>query len=251
MERTDNFIIESNKPTVEEVVPEAVAEEITNEAPIEELSAEENEAPKAQSKSRAQKRIESLIQEKHELARKVQELETKKESKTNIEADDFEDYDDYLEAVKKSKKTEAPSSINLVIEQIQEKFQDAMEKYPDFDTKTQDKNLALTNELLEVLNESEDAGEVAYYLANNPKETERIASLSQRKMAIEIGKIELKLTLPKETPKVIPKKITQANEPITPIGGGNGLVKTIYTADTQSEFEAMRRNSSKANNGFV
>jgi hypothetical protein len=256
----DSFIIESNKPQpVEEVSPEAVeVEEVTPEPSSEEPSAEVNEAPQAQSKSRAQKRIESLIQEKHDLARKVQELEAKQTSPKSkeLEPDDFEDYDDYLSAVadenpKSETKKESQDDSNLVIEQITEKFEDARDKYADFNEKVSNTSLALTIDLLRVINESDDAGEIAYYLANNPKETKRIAELSPAKMAIEIGKIESKLSQPQTEAKLPTKKATQAQDPISPVGGSNSIPKTIYQAGSQAEFEAMRKQSASRNNGFV
>jgi hypothetical protein len=257
----DSFIIESNKPQpVEEVAHEAVeVEAVTPEPSSEEPSVEVNEAPQSQSKSRAQKRIESLIQEKHDLARKVQELEAKQTSPKSkeLEPDDFEDYDDYLSAVadenpkSETKKESAKDDSDLVIEQITEKFEDARDKYTDFNEKVSNTSLALTIDLLRVINESDDAGEVAYYLANNPKETKRIAELSPAKMAIEIGKIESKLSQPQIEAKLPTKKATQAQDPISPVGGSNSIPKTIYQADSQAEFEAMRKQSTSRNNGFV
>jgi len=258
----DSFIIESNKPqTVEEVAPEptAIEEEVKEpEQIVEEPQTAEEETPKPQGKSRAQKRIEALIQEKHELARKVQELEASKVIKTKeLSADDFEDYEDYLEAVAESKPKEVTKEVlptndnDLVIEKSMAIFEDAREKYPDFDEKVSDRSLPLTIDLLRVINESDDAGEVAYYLANNPKETKRIAELSQAKMAIEVGKIEIKLSQPKTEPKAPTKKVTQAQDPISPVGGSNSAPKTIYDADSYKEYESMRRDTAKSRGGFV
>lgn len=105
--------------------------------------------------------------------------------------------------------------------------------------------------MLRVINESDDAGEVAYYLANNPKETKLLAKMSPARMAIEIGKIEIKLSQPKAEPKAPVKKVTQAQDPISPVGGSNSMPKTIYQAETQQEFEAMRRDTTKSRGGFV
>jgi len=70
-------------------------------------------------------------------------------------------------------------------------------------------------------------------------------------MAIEVGKIEIKLSQPIVEPKVPTKKVTQAQDPITPVGGSNSIPKTIEQAGSQAEYEAMRRQSTKNRNGFA
>jgi hypothetical protein len=252
---TSGFTIESNKPIIEEVIApvvEAEAEATTSsEAEVEAV----NEAPKPPSKSRAQKRIEALIQEKHDLSRRLQDAEAKASAPKakELDPDSFEDYDDYLAAVAEEKPSKVKTTqhaiddMAVVMEQIEEKFEDSRELHDDFDEKVTNPSLAFTNDLLKMINESDEAGEVAYYLANNPKETKRIAQLSQGKMAIEIGKIELKLNQPKEVEKPLPKKITRSQDPINPVGGANGAPRSIYEATTQREYEAMRRATSKSN----
>ena len=257
---TENFIIESNKPQmVEEAIPEpaTVEAEVIEPTTTDEPSAEVNEAPKTQGKSRAHKRIEALIQEKHDLQRKYAELESKSTEVKNKELnpDSFEDYDEYLQAVEdqKSIKTNPilSNDMGVVIEQINEKFEDSREKYSDFDEKVTNPSLPLTNDLLKAINESDEAGEVAYYLASNPAEAKRLSQLSLGKMAIEVGKIELKLSQPEPQAKPIAKKTTVTPEPINPVGGANGLPRSIAEAQTQQEYEAMRKESSRRSNGFI
>lgn len=256
-----SFEVESNnQQPVEEVTPEPtpVEEEVIEPTPTDEPKEEVNEAPKPQSKSRAQKRIEALIQEKHDLTRQLEEALSKPEPKVKeLDPDDFDDYDDYLSAVAESKPKEvtkeAPKvdDMAVVIEQIQEKFEDSREKYADFDEKVTNPTLPLTNDLLKAINESDEAGEVAYYLASNPAEAKRLSQLSLGKMAIEVGKIELKLSQPEPQPKPIVKKTTATPEPINPVGGANSTPRSIEQVETYSEFEAMRRESAKSRNGFI
>ena len=79
---------------------------------------------------------------------------------------------------------------------------------------------------------------------------EDIKKLSLAKIAIEIGKIELKLSQPtRET--VITKKVTQAPEPVNPVGGSNMPPRSLGEATTQSEYEAMRRSQTSKSNGFI
>lgn len=254
MEETDNFIIDTNKPQIEEVIPEAIEAEAPKEeeiatSPNEETPAEVNEASTVRVKNRTQKRIESLVTDKHTLERKVKELEAQLQEK--IDPQDYETQEDYI-AARDSVKTVQHNDSNLVVEQLKDKFMEASEKYSDFDKKITDDNLMLTVALMNVINESDDAGEVAYYLASNPKETARIANLSPAKMTLEVDKIESKLkTKQTETPVVIPKKVTQAADPITPSGGTNGMPKTLESTSSLKEYEAMRRDTSRSGNGFV
>ena len=256
----ESFDVESNKTQpAEEITPEhatvetEIIEPTTNDKPTDEV----NEAPKPQSKSRAQKRIEALIQEKHDLTRQLEEAKSNKpEPKTKeLDPDDFDDYDDYLSAVEvnkpKEETKEAPKQDDsaVVIEQIQEKFEDSREKYEDFDEKVTGMPI-LTIEMLSVLNESDDAGEVAYYLANNPKEAKALSQLSLGKMAIEVGKIEVKLSSPKEVAPIT-KKVTSAPDPVTPVGGANMPPRSLTEATSQKEYEAMRTSQSKKSNGFI
>lgn len=256
-----SFEVESNNPQpVEEVTPEPATVEagVIEPTPTDEPKEEVNEAPKPQSKSRAQKRIEALIQEKHDLTRQLEEARSKSEPKTKaLDPDDFDEYDDYLSAVEEKKPKqetkEAPKTDDMavVIEQIQEKFEDSREKYADFDEKVTNPSLPLTNDLLKAINESDEAGEVAYYLASNPAEAKRLSQLSLGKMTVEVGKIELKLSQPEPQTKPIVKKTTVTPEPINPVGGANGLPRSIADAQTQSEYEAMRKESSRRSNGFI
>lgn len=255
-----SFDVESNKTQpVEEVAPEpTIAEaEVIEPTPTDEPKEEVNEAPKLQGKSRAQKRIEALIQEKHDLARQLEEAKaTKPEAKTKqLDPDDFEDYDDYLSAVEEKKPkevTKEASNIDdsvAVVEQFKGITEDMIDKYDDYEDKLSSMPV-LTIDMIRALNESDEVGEVAYYLANNPKEARALSQLSLGKMAIEIGKIELKLSQPKAVVPIT-KKVTSAPEPVTPVGGSNMPPRSLSEATSQSEYEAMRQSQKQKSNGFI
>lgn len=253
----DSFIVESNKSQLAEVTPQPQVGPVA-EASIDEPSAivepttEVKEEAKPQGKSRAQRRIETLVQEKHDLARQLEEAKATKPAVKELSPDDYEDYDDYLKAVKTTpkevtKEAKADDS-KLVIEQANERFEDTREKYDDFDDKVEGMPI-LTVDMLRVLNESDEAGEVTYYLANNPKEAKALSQLSLGRMAIEIGKIEVKLSMPKVEKPII-KKVTTAQDPITPVGGSNMPPRTVADAQTQAEYEAIRSAQTKSRNGW-
>jgi hypothetical protein len=66
-----------------------------------------------------------------------------------------------------------------------------------------------------MLHAGEIGARIAYHLAKNPEEAERIAALPASRQAVEIGKLEMKLS----SPEAQPKKPSKAPEPITPLGG--------------------------------
>lgn len=263
MERdTSGFVIESNEPQPVETEAEAVtqeAEEQQEEAKEEVKETETAPEPK-QPKNRAQKRIEALIKEKHDLQRKLDEAKNYRppaEAAEDLDPDDFDDYDDYLDAVEKQtqkpSKKEAKQEANPfaeTLEQLEAKFDDTREKYSDFDLKVRGMPI-LTESMLSAINESDDAGDVAYYLANNPEEAAKMSAMSPTKMALYVGRLEVKLNEPTKKEVAIPKKTTKAPEPIEPVGGANGQHRSLEDVTNYSEYEAMRKAEQSKKTGWV
>ena len=102
-------------------------------------------------------------------------------------------------------------------------------------------SLAVNNVILD----SEHGPEIAYELAKNPKEYERINKLPPLAAARELGKIEARISqASSEKKKPETNKITQAPKPMNPLKGGKRApVKSLYDADrmSQAEYEALRR----------
>lgn len=248
----------SDMPVIEELTTEQ--EPAPKEEPKEEPQPTEEEQPRQ--KSRAQKRIEALANEKRELLRENAELKEKlggasKTPVVDLDPDDFDDYDDYLEAVEKQSSTkqtnpeedpvaEIVDPLANFRDEMEAKFDYARDAHPDFDDKIKAMP-TLTVNMLEAITESDEAGEVAYYLADNPDVAEKMSVMSPTKMAIEIGKIELKLQTPvKEDAKPAPKpKQTQTPAPITPVNGGGEFDKSLSDMSF-AEFEKTRNTEASA-----
>lgn len=75
---------------------------------------------------------------------------------------------------------------------------------------------------------ADQPGKVLHYLATNPEEAERIASLSMGKQAREIVRLEEKLAKP-------PVKPSKAPEPISPVGGKATVGDEMPDPKTQPE----------------
>lgn len=94
---------------------------------------------------------------------------------------------------------------------IYEKAHKAMEKYPDFMAKIQDPSLPslqqLSPDAFEAVVESDNMGEVAYYLANNPSEVYKFQGMSRVQAIREVVKLEAKLTMKPASPPPPPASI--------------------------------------------
>lgn len=98
--------------------------------------------------------------------------------------------------------------------------------------------------VLTYITESDQSGEMAYFLAKNPDETQRIAKLSPIRGIAELGRLEAKLTA-KEPVKADAEKPPErpgAPPPITPISTtGSGTVNTDPSKMSFAELRAYER----------
>lgn len=260
----DNFTVVTNEleqiatPT-EEVAPQEevkgeVETPITDETPSSEETEKEVE-PKSetQNHSRYQKRIDKLVKQREEAEREKARLEDelnfyKSKESTNLNEDekeisplDFDTYEEYEEALNKantksqSKKVEAPEETDRTFEsaarKLEDVFDDAREKYTDFDNVIKNPNIPITKDMVIALSELENAGEVAYFLATNEEKAKEISQLSPYKQAIELAKIEAKLNVKPN------KKVSNAPDPIDPVKPNGDVSKTDPSKMSFAEYE--------------
>lgn len=101
----------------------------------------------------------------------------------------------------------------------------AREKYPDFKEVVGAADVQVPNYIQQYMVESDYGGDLGYFFAKNPAETERIFKLSPIKAIAEIGKLEVqwekKTETPpkKEEPVISPKASGGAPAPIKPLSG--------------------------------
>ena len=221
---------------------------IVEESPTEE-TAEDVPEPKEESKklSRKERRVQKLANTNKELREKVAELESKqvvqpaKEEVSEINIDDFENYDDYLKAVNEQEGTKKEEVVKpkesetvtiLDTELQQEMLEDGIEDYKDFEELVMADDLALTENVLELVLDTENSSDVAYYLATHKEETLKIANMTPEKMARAILKIEVVL---ESSPKKKAVQTTNAPKPITPVGGKSAKATSLN--DENLSFE--------------
>ncbi len=166
--------------------------------------------------------------------------------------EDFDDYDKYNEAkiafeikrartawerdetVKSQDQTRQTKMFNL-----QKKIEQGYQKYPDFEEIALDRTVPITPLIAEILAESENSHDIAYYLGKNRAEAIAISHMTPIQAAKAIGRIETEIAKAGGiTPS--PPKITGAPAPINPLGSGN-VVNKDPEKMTQREYEAWRK----------
>ena len=91
----------------------------------------------------------------------------------------------------------------------------------------------------EILAETENPADVAYYLGQHRTECVGIGKMTPIAAARAIAIIETKVA--SENPVPNPKKTTSAPPPITPVGSSNAAGQKPMEDMTQSEYEEHRR----------
>ena len=141
---------------------------------------------------------------------------------------------------------QAATEIEQELEEISEKGQD---KYEDYSTVVFDKDLVLTQGMVETALLTDIAEDILYYLGKNPDISAAIGEMSALKAAKEIGKIEARLVAEKKKPdekKADPpapaKKLTQTPEPIDPVRS-TGAIDKDPSQMSAKEYRAWREKS--------
>lgn len=210
-----------------------------------------------------------------EIARLVAQLEgtTKKEPVKAAEtakpqADKFETWDAYYEALADWKVEQGVNK--LVSEKLKERDTQAREatlrkeaasleaqykakaeefaaKQPDFNEVINEYDGPLTPLMRAALVESEVGPQVAYYIASNPAEGERLAQLGAVGLAKAIGRIEAKLEGDEPPEKKPSPKVTNAPPPIKPVNRTSTTASNDpYSSETDHEdYKAWRAKQRK------
>lgn len=235
-------------PAADGAAPEATVETsdaTTTEQTATETAAEQPEADgddaaaAPRKKAGVHNRIDELTRQKHEALREAEYWRSKAKEAQATPLEDL-DYDDQLVAkVKIADRQEradaAERTASQVVEQqFSELESEARSKWADYDAITRNPNVPITAAMAEIIKESETGPEVAYHLGKNPAEAMRLAQMSERQMAREMGKLEAKLTAPKPLAK-------QPPAPVQPVNGiAAGGSKDPGTM-SMSEYAAWRK----------
>lgn len=120
---------------------------------------------------------------------------------------------------KRSQETRSKDEQKAKIDAYENKIEKARESYADYDEVTESYDGPMTVEMQQAMLDSDVGADIAYYLASNPEEAERIAGMTVLGMARAIGKIEAKIEGKKVEKAAV--KTTKSPPPITPIRGSS------------------------------
>jgi hypothetical protein len=105
---------------------------------------------------------------------------------------------------------------------------------PDFQTVVYDSRWDCTPVMADAIKQANDGPAVAYHLASNPAEARRIAALNPLAQALEIGRLEARLSTP-AVPQ--PKTVSEAPPPPNGVRGAGGRFKPAPDTTDFAAFE--------------
>ncbi len=217
---------------------------------------------------KVEKRINRLTRDKHEAEREAAYWRGKAEgggaqtpapgaepqstfAESEPQPENYESEADYMKAlgpwsVRKerhdidavSKASEATAAVAEIRKEFNRKVDDSniREKHPDFDEVLTDSGGIFYNDLMEeMVMTSNYTAEIAYHLASNPGEVDRIGQMGPVQAAKTIAGLEAQFT-----PKPTKRTVTDAPAPITPVDGGGVQPTTDISKLKMDDFAAKR-----------
>lgn len=115
-------------------------------------------------------------------------------------------------------------------------LESARKKYDDFDDVTDNDEIVIQPKMGEAISDSPIGPELVYFLGKNPDEAERIAVLPAREQYAEMVLLERRVRDMKPAAKV-----SQAPEPINPVGGKAGVQDDTPNASKDDLAAWMRK----------
>lgn len=207
---------------------------------VDAIAAKERAKAERKAERKAAQAYEAKLEELTRQSQQSQRQEVKAEGKPKLEQ--FEKVEDYVEAVAEwklqahqqalAKQTEEQRARQIHAE-VQTKAQsvfDLAEQDPEFDL-AEFEELPISEPMAYAIMDSEIAPKVMVHLQKNPEEVSRIAKLSPARQAAEIGKLEVKLSAPKEV------KVSKAPAPVKPVGSRGSTSSRSPGDMPQGEFE--------------
>lgn len=118
--------------------------------------------------------------------------------------------------------------------------QDAvMKELPDYTAVLERSEIDLPKHAMQYVMESDQGPRLAYHLAKNPQEADRIAQLSPIRAIAELGKLEVRLEKPaKQESKAEQLAVSKAPSPIKPLGS-DGTVP-VHKDPADMNFQELR-----------
>ena len=180
--------------------------------------------------------------------------QAEKAEQTDLQRPDpsqFNDYDKYVDALTDYKTDQKLAQWRREEEikaqdettqkraaRLQQGINKGYEKYDDFEDVAMDPAVPITPMVTEILAESDNPADIAYYLGKNRPEAVKISRMTTIAAAREIAKIEAKLSAEPPPGPTPTKKTTAAPPPINPVGGSSAGPTKPLEDMSQKEYEA-------------
>jgi hypothetical protein len=172
---------------------------------------------------------------------------TKPAEPTEPKLEDFTDYGDFVKASVDYRVKLELRNFSSQIQQNQTKEERARKFYssaetfkketPDFEATITSPTFLQSESVVEAVLHSNKGPQVAYYLAKNPAVTSRLNELSPFEVALEIGRIEERLTPPQ------PKVVTQSPKPLQNVSGTGETVTKDPKTMNMEEYAKHREDA--------
>jgi hypothetical protein len=194
--------------TTEQQQPEAGAE-----AP--DTGNGEDAAAPPKRKHWAHERIDDLTRQRREAERQAEYWKARATQTVDPDSLDYED--GIAERVAQRHRQEQADTAKeaagqLAVEAFNYRETVAREKFADYDTVARNPNVPITPTMAEIIRDSDVGPDLAYHLGKNLAEAARIAALQPSRQAVELGKLEARITAPKALPN-------RAPAPVQPVSG--------------------------------
>lgn len=226
---SEEVIVEAVPSTEQEQTqtPEVVA---SPESGTEQTTQEVDTAPQEKPKNDwVQRRIDQLTREKYEEKRAREAAETQlREYQQPAEGTQPTTVPDVYKAAEQIvKQREFDAACNKV-------FESGTAEFPDFESSLKTFGMlgGATPTFLEAVTAMDEGHKVIHYLGQNPEAAEKLLSLPPMRMAMELTRIEAKLS------KAPP--VSRAPSPITPLGGKSAPVEPEEFGST-AEYIAWKK----------
>lgn len=265
MEIEQEFVVDEGQAAVVDTqTADPVVETTTEEAP--KVEKVEDPIPKG-----VQKRIDRAVRQKYEaearskmLEERVAAMESRQYAPQQRQADDseptidkFDNFDQYVaakaeyiakkqiestlsEREKRQSAEREATERTKTVDSWNKRIAAATAEMPDFEEVLASSDVPMTPPMQQAIMESDIGPKLAYYLANNPEEAEKIAGMSPIGAIRTLGRIEERLSNSK--PAV---KSTDAPPPIKASGSTATVTKDPHKM-SDAEFAAWRKNQIKA-----
>ena len=193
-------------------------------------------AAKPKRKHWAHERIDELTRQRREAERQAEHWKARATQTVDPSSLDFEEgiAERTIQRTRQEQADTARASVDmLAAEAFGYREAEARDRFADYDTVTRNPGIAITPSMAEIIRDSDVGPDLAYHLGKNPVEAAKIAALPPTRQAVELGKLEARVTAPKPLPKQPPAPV----QPVSGIAAGG-------TKDpgkmTMAEFKAWR-----------